>query len=76
MSRELARELSPLGVPVEGPYASAVGPVREGSDREIRLLLPRDKSLTARKRSIARTVTAFEQARKYPGHIAIDVDPA
>ena len=69
LSRELAGALAPVGVPVEGPYAPGTG-------REIRLLLPRDKALTARKRAIGQTVTAFEQARKYPGHIAIDVDPA
>ena len=69
LSRELAGELAPVGVPVEGPYASGIG-------REIRLLIPRDKALTTRKRSIGQTVTTFEQARKYPGHIAIDVDPA
>lgn len=69
LSRELAGALVPVGVPVEGPYAPGTG-------REIRLLLPRDKALTARKRAIGQTVTAFEQARKYPGHMAIDVDPA
>jgi len=76
LSRELAGELGSLGVPVEGPYPSSIGPMREDACREIRLLLPRDKALTARKSAIGQTVTAFEQARKYPGHIAIDVDPA
>jgi len=76
LSRELAGELGSLGVPVEGPYPSSIGPMREDVCREIRLLLPRDKALTARKSAIGQTVTAFEQARKYPGHIAIDVDPA
>lgn len=71
LSRELAGELSPMGVPVEGPYAS----LREESCREIRLLLPRDKALTERKKAIGRTVSAFEQSRKYSGHIVIDVDP-
>ena len=72
LSRELAGELGPVGVPVEGPYASQ----REESLREIRLLLPRDKALGPRKQAIGHTVAAFEQARKYPGHISIDVDPA
>jgi primosomal protein N' (replication factor Y) len=76
LSRELAGELGSLGVPLEGPYPSSIGPMREDACREIRLLLPRDKALTARKSAIGQTVTAFEQARKYPGHIAIDVDPA
>ena len=64
MSSELCKELAPLGVPVEGsPY-------------EIRILLPRDKALTSRKKAIGQTVDAFEKARKYTGHIVIDVDPA
>ena len=71
LTRELAGELNALEVPVEGPYPSPIGPMRE-----IRLLLPRDKALTTRKRAIGQKVTAFEQSRKYPGHIAIDVDPA
>ena len=70
LSRELAGELSHVGVPMEGPYTLGLSQMRE-----IRLLLPRDKSLTPRKRAIGQTVTSFEQARKYPGHIAIDVDP-
>ena len=70
LSRELAGELSHVGVPMEGPYTLGLNQMKE-----IRLLLPRDKSLTPRKRAIGQTVTSFEQARKYPGHIAIDVDP-
>ena len=64
MSRELSKELAPLGVPVEGsPY-------------EIRILLPRDKALTSRKKAIGQTVDAFEKKNKYLHHIIIDVDPA
>ncbi|MBO4623994.1 MAG: hypothetical protein J5646_00680 [Bacteroidales bacterium] len=69
LSRELAGELTKVSVPVEGPYP--VGPMRE-----VRMLLPRDKALKSRKQAIGHTITAFEQARKYTGHIAIDVDPA
>ena len=76
LTRELAGELNALEIPVEGPYPSSIGPMREDSCREIRLLLPRDKALTVRKHAIGQKVTAFEQARKYTGHIAIDVDPA
>jgi hypothetical protein len=39
------------------------------------LLLPRDKDLGVRKVAISRRVSAFEQEKKYPGHIIIDVDP-
>ena len=64
MSRELCKDLAPLGVPVEGsPY-------------EIRILLPRDKALTSRKKVIGQTVDAFEKKNKYLHHIIIDVDPA
>lgn len=41
----------------------------------IRILLPRNKALLARKAALSATVAAFEKARKYPGHIVIDVDP-
>lgn len=64
MSKELCKELALLGVPVEGsPY-------------EIRILLPRDKALTSRKKAIGQTVDAFEKKNKYLHHIIIDVDPA
>ena len=42
---------------------------------QIRILLPRDKALLARKAALSATIAAFEKARKYPGHIVIDVDP-
>ncbi|MCR4568786.1 MAG: hypothetical protein K5661_00115, partial [Bacteroidales bacterium] len=45
------------------------------SENLIRILLPRDKSLLPRKQALYSTVTAFEKARKYSGHIIIDVDP-
>ena len=73
LSKELSREIAPLGIPVEGPYSPSYA--KEEPLREIRLLLPRDKALSARKAQIGPIVTAFEQARKYPGHIIIDVDP-
>jgi primosomal protein N' (replication factor Y) len=74
LSKELSREIAPLGIPVEGPYSPSYA--KEEPLREIRLLLPRDKALSARKAQIGPIVTAFEQARKYPGHIVLDVDPA
>jgi primosomal protein N' len=48
-------------------------PVR--NETLIRILLPRDKSLLTRKQALYSTVTAFEKALKYTGHIIIDVDP-
>ena len=41
----------------------------------IRIILPRDKALLARKQALASAVARFEKTRKYPGHIVIDVDP-
>lgn len=40
-----------------------------------RILFPRDKFLLERKQALYSTVMAFEKARKYSGHIIIDVDP-
>ena len=41
----------------------------------IRIMLPRDKALTARKQTLTATIAAFEKERRYLGHIIIDVDP-
>ena len=67
-----------------GPYMARelesalkqVVPSPARSENLIRILLPRDKSLLPRKQALYSTVTAFEKARKYSGHIIIDVDPA
>ena len=64
LSRELMAELKPIDVPMEA-YKD-----------EIRLLFPRDKALVERKQKMALTVSSFEKARKYTGHIIIDVYPA
>ena len=45
------------------------------NDTFLRILLPRDKFLLERKQALYSTVMAFENARKYSGHIIIDVDP-
>lgn len=66
-----------------GPYMARelesalkqVVPSPARSENLIRILLPRDKSLLPRKQALYSTVTAFEKARKYSGHIIIDVDP-
>ena len=42
----------------------------------LRITLPRDRSLKARKAAIYAAVKAFEKDHKYIGHIVIDVDPA
>ena len=64
LSREFMTELQAIGVPME-VYKD-----------EIRLLFPRDKALVERKQKLAATVASFEKARKYNGHIIIDIDPA
>jgi primosomal protein N' len=71
MSRDLAAIVANIGVRFEGPYT----PVQDAESREIRVILPRDRELVKRKAAMAQAITAFEQDRKYSGHIVIDVDP-
>lgn len=71
MSRELAAAVGSLGVRTEGPIARS----EEAPQREIRLLLARDKTLLEKKAALGKTVAAFVENRKYSGHIVIDVDP-
>ncbi len=74
MTHELAKELGDIS-PVTGPYALSWWPIPNEKVQEMLLLLPRNKELGLRKQAISRCVSTFEQARKYPGHIIIDVDP-
>ena len=89
MSRELAEAVrSALGAgfsfapgaasgpSVIGPYSPAVDKVSGQNIRQIRVLLPKDRSLTKNKATLASAVALFEKDRKYSGHIALDVDPA
>ena len=64
------------GPDVIGPYAPAVDKVSGQNIRQIRVLLPKDRSLARSKGILAATVERFEKERKYSGHIALDVDPA
>jgi hypothetical protein len=43
--------------------------------RQIRIMLPRDKSLQERKKQLLAAINAFEKTHKYIGHLIIDVDP-
>lgn len=43
--------------------------------REIRILLPKDRQLQARKASLLDKIQSFERQFRYYGHISIDVDP-
>ena len=74
LAQELAGVLCTAVCPPQGPLP-AFSPVPGEFVQEIRLLLPRDKALAARKQALLKTVWAFEQQRKYTGHIGIDVDP-
>ena len=61
---------------VIGPYAPAVDKVSGQNIRQIRVLLPKDRSLVRNKETLAAAVERFEKEKKYSGHIALDVDPA
>lgn len=74
MTHDLVKELGEIS-PVTGPYAPSWWPVPSEKVQEMLLLLPRNRELGLRKQAIKRCVGAFEQSRKYPGHITIDVDP-
>lgn len=71
LSKELAAAIGTLGVRLEGPYT----PAQEEDCREMLVVLQRDRELVKRKAAIGKTAAAFEQDRKYSGHIVIDVDP-
>lgn len=60
---------------VIGPYAPAVDRIAGESIRQIRVMLARNKALTALKRTLARAVSDFGKERKYTAHVAVDVDP-
>ena len=60
---------------VIGPYAPAVDRIAGESIRQIRVMLTRNKALTALKRTLARAVSDFGKERKYTAHVAVDVDP-
>ena len=60
---------------VIGPYAPAVDRIAGESIRQIRVMLARNKALTALKRTLAQAVSDFGKERKYTAHVVIDVDP-
>lgn len=89
LSRELAEAIrSALGVRISyapgvrngpnviGPYSPAIDKISNQNIRQIRVLLPKDRSLVRNKETLAAAVTRFEKEKKYSGHIALDVDPA
>ncbi len=64
------------GLNVIGPYSPAIDKISNQNIRQIRVLLPKDRSLARNKETLAAAVERFEKERKYSGHIALDVDPA
>ena len=61
---------------VIGPYSPAIDKISNQNIRQIRVLLPKDRSLVRNKETLAAAVERFEKEKKYSGHIALDVDPA
>ena len=64
------------GPNVIGPYSPAIDKISNQNIRQIRVLLPKDRSLARNKETLAAAVERFEKEKKYTGHIALDVDPA
>lgn len=64
------------GPNVIGPYSPAIDKISNHNIRQIRVLLPKDRSLARNKETLAAAVERFEKEKKYSGHIALDVDPA
>ena len=81
MGRVLARRLAPgagvldSGVTVVGPYPPPVEMVSGEHVRHIRILLPKNRGLSAGKAALRAAVDAFGKACKYAAHLALDVDP-
>jgi len=74
LSDLLARELAFLPS-VTGPFSPSQDTEAPEQVRCIRLLFPRDRQLKERKQALVTVINSFEKARKYQGHITIDVDP-
>lgn len=64
------------GPNVIGPYSPAIDKISNQNIRQIRVLLPKGRSLARNKETLAAAVERFEKEKKYSGHIALDVDPA
>ena len=61
---------------ITGPYAPAVARISDQHIRIIRISMKKDRHLSAHKKSVMKTVQEFEKARRYDGHITVNVDPA
>lgn len=74
MARELYREIAPE-MDSMGPFSPVVDKVSDQFIRQIRVMLPKDKYLAAKKDRLRTIVANFEKTRTYAGHIILDVDP-
>jgi primosomal protein N' (replication factor Y) len=59
-----------------GPYAPRVDKISNQYFRQIRILLRKDKALSANKAALCSAIATFEKEKKYIGHISLDVDPS
>lgn len=83
LSLKLAGTLvTTLGIPANhpsfqlaGPFSPPVDKISDEYIRHIRIHLPRDRSLSRRKETIASAVRDFETEHSWQGHVSIDVDP-
>ena len=83
LSLKLADTLvTTLGIPANhpsfqlaGPFSPPVDKISDEYIRHIRIHLPRDRSLSRRKETIALAVRDFEAEHSWQGHVSIDVDP-
>lgn len=75
LAERLAAEPGLSGMPIVGPYAPVVDRIADQHIRQLRIMLPRDKSLPQRKEALAAVVQGFEKEKRYVGHLAVDVDP-
>ncbi len=58
-----------------GPFHPVKGRTTDTQTCIVRIMLPKDRTLAAKKEKIAACVGDFEKTHKYVGHIIIDVDP-
>lgn len=76
MAEKLAQELMKKIEYVTGPYRPPTDRIADQHLRHIRISLPKDRSLSARKSLIRNITDDFEKNERYSGHISIDVDPS
>lgn len=61
---------------VTAPYRPVVDRIADRHIRKLRICFKKDRQLTSNKKQLKELVSNFEKAKKYEGHIVMDVDPA